>query len=226
MELTPPQARVLGALVEKQLTTPQQYPLTLPALLSACNQTTNREPLVDYDEHTVTAAIDELKRLRLARSVLPSHGRTAVRYRHILDETLALDARQCAVLAVLLLRGPQTTGELRLRTERMAPFEGLDEVARELEYLATREVPLATDIGRRPGQKEERWRCPLVTPAGDAGAGAGPTSDDDVTTGTRTTAPPRPPSALDELRADLAALQSEVADLRRQIDDLRTSLGG
>jgi len=224
MELTPAQARVLGALVEKQLTTPQQYPLTLPALLSACNQTTNREPLVDYDEHTVTAAVDELKRLRLARSVLPSHGRTAVRYRHILDETLALDTRQCALLAVLLLRGPQTTGELRLRTERMAPFEGLDEVAGELEYLATREVPLATDIGRRPGQKEERWRCPLVTPAGD-GAPDGNVPSDDAT-GTGTGAAARPTSALDDLRADLAALQAEVADLRRQIDELRTSLGG
>ncbi len=123
MQLSPECARVLGSLVEKGLATPQQYPLTINALQSACNQTSNREPVVDYDETTVLAALDELKDQKLVRFVLPSHGRSVVRYRQVLDETLGLDARQCAILAVLLLRGPQTIGELRIRTERMARFD-------------------------------------------------------------------------------------------------------
>ena len=129
MQLSPESARVLGSLVEKGLATPQQYPLTINALQSACNQTSNREPVVDYDETTVLAALDALKDQKLVRFVLPSHGRSVVRYRQVLDETLGLDDPQCAILAVLLLRGPQTVGELRIRTERMARFDGLDEVA-------------------------------------------------------------------------------------------------
>ncbi len=162
MQLSPECARVLGSLVEKALTTPQQYPLTLNALVAACNQASNREPVVSYDEATVDAALHDLKDQRLVRFVLPSHGRSVVRYRHVLDETLGLDARQCAILAVLLLRGPQTAGELRIRTERMSQFDGLDEVEHELDLLASREEPLARNVGRRPGQKEERWASLLV----------------------------------------------------------------
>ena len=162
MELSPECARVLGALVEKGLTTPQQYPLTVNALQAACNQTSNREPVVSYDETTVQAALDELKDQRLVRFVLPSHGRSVVRYRHVLDEALGLDNRQCAILAMLLLRGPQTVGELRTRTERMAQFDRLEEVEHELDLLGSREEPLAGNVGRRPGQKEERWATPLV----------------------------------------------------------------
>ncbi len=162
MRLQVEEGRVLGALVEKQLTTPQQYPLTMPSLVAACNQTTNRDPVVTYGEATISSAIDELKKLRLVRSVLPSHGRSAVRYRHVLDETLALDQRQCALLSVLLLRGPQTLGELRARTERMAEFDSLDDIVHELDFLAGREEPMVTRHERRPGQKEERWATPLV----------------------------------------------------------------
>jgi hypothetical protein len=227
MQLSPECARVLGSLMEKALTTPQQYPLTINALVGACNQTSNREPVVTYDETTVLDALDELKDQRLVRFVLPSHGRSVVRYRQVLDETLGLDARQCAILAVLLLRGPQTVGELRTRTERMARFDGLDEIEHELDLLRSREEPLAENIGRRPGQKEERWASPLVE-----------THIDDVTaaTGTR----PGQPSALDpeatgagaveaaldDLRAELRALGSEVAELRQDLDALRASLGG
>ena len=153
---------MLGSLVEKALSTPQQYPLTLSALVAACNQTSNREPVVSYGEQTVETALDELKDLRLVRFVLPSHGRSVVRYRQVLDENLGLDARQSAVLAVLLLRGPQTVGELRLRTERMSRFDGLDEVQHELDLLGARDEPLVTNVGRRPGQKEERWASLLV----------------------------------------------------------------
>jgi uncharacterized protein YceH (UPF0502 family) len=233
MVLTAEEARVLGSLVEKELTTPDQYPLTIKALLAACNQASNRDPVVDYDEGTVMAALDSLKAQRLIRFVLPSHGRTAVRYRHVLDEALGLDSRQCALLAVLVLRGPQTIGELRARTERMAEFDGLDEIDHELRFLSAVAEPLATNLGRRPGQKEERWASPLVAPpvamqpvpptresTGPAervesarhGSPDGVRSDADDTLG--------------ELRSEIAALRSEVVDLRLELNDLRTSLGG
>jgi uncharacterized protein len=212
MLLSPECARVLGALIEKGLATPQQYPLTINALQSACNQTSNREPAVSYDETTVLTALDELKDEKLVRFVLPSHGRSVVRYRQVLDETLALDARQCAVLAVLLLRGPQTIGELRIRTERMATFDSLDEIQHELDLLNTREEPLAHNVGRRQGQKEERWATTLVpAPAPDQPHQPMAAAD---------------PSHDDELRAELAELRAEVADLRQEVHELRESLGG
>src|SRR5665213_4401191 len=124
-ELPADEVRVLGSLIEKRLTTPQQYPLTLNALVLACNQTSNRDPVVHYDESVVESALSQLKDQRLVRFVLPSHGRSVVRYRHVLDEVLGVDDRQLALLAVLLLRGPQTVGELRTRTERMVDFEDL-----------------------------------------------------------------------------------------------------
>ena len=179
MQLSGECARVLGSLVEKGLTTPQQYPLTLSALLAACNQTSNREPVVAYDEATVLLALDELKERRLVRFVLPSHGRSVVRYRQVLDEALGLDDRQCAVLAVLMLRGAQTVGELRLRTERMARFELLSEMEHEMELLGGRDEPLVRNVGRRPGQKEERWATTLLgadeqAPPAAAGGDAAP----------------------------------------------------
>jgi uncharacterized protein YceH (UPF0502 family) len=220
MELSPECARVLGALIEKGLATPQQYPLTVNALQAACNQTSNREPVVSYDETTVLIALDELKDRKLVRFVLPSHGRSVIRYRQVLDEKLALDDRQCAVLAVLLLRGPQTVGEIRIRTERMATFDSLEEIDHELDLLHSREEPLAHNIGRRPGQKEERWATTLV-PAPAPGVGPGP----DPGPGPHPDQP-RSTTSSDELRAELEELRAEVADLRRDIQELRDSLGG
>ena len=153
MQLSVESARVLASLVEKGLTTPQQYPLTVNALLTACNQASNREPVVSYDEATVQSALDELKGLRLVRFVLPSHGRSVVRYRQVLDEALGLDDRQCAVLAVLMLRGAQTVGELRSGPSAWQRFDGLVEVEHELELLASRDEPLVRNVGRRPGQE-------------------------------------------------------------------------
>jgi uncharacterized protein len=219
MQLSAACARVLGSLVEKGLATPQQYPLTINALQSACNQTSNREPVVSYDETTVLAALDELKDQKLVRFVLPSHGRSVVRYRQVLDETLGLDAQQCAILAVLLLRGPQTVGELRIRTERMAKFDSLDEIEHQLEFLGSRDEPLAHNVGRRPGQKEERWATPLV---------AAPDREDPpphAAAGTPMTTP-APANIADDLRSELAELRAEVADLRHELDELRSSLGG
>jgi hypothetical protein len=219
VQLSSEGARILGSLVEKQLTTPQQYPLTINALVAACNQTSNRDPVVDYDEEAVMSALDRLKEQRLVRFVLPSHGRTAVRFRQVLDETLALDARQCAVLGVLLLRGPQTAGELRLRTERMVRFEGIDEIEHELHYMSSRDEPLVTNIGRRPGQKEERWECSL------APASLG---DDALT---HTHAPEidgehgAAADAFGDIRNELTSLRAELAALRGDLDALRHSLG-
>jgi uncharacterized protein YceH (UPF0502 family) len=219
MQLSPECARVLGSLIEKGLATPQQYPLTINALQSACNQTSNREPVVSYDETTVLAALDELKDQKLVRFVLPSHGRSVVRYRQVLDEALGLDAPQCAILAVLLLRGPQTVGELRIRTERMAKFDSLDEIEHQLEFLGSREEPLAHNVGRRPGQKEERWATPLV---------AAPDREEAPSSGAARTPMPTPVPAdmADDLRSELAELRAEVADLRHELDELRSSLGG
>ena len=215
MQLSPECARVLGALIEKGLATPQQYPLTINALQAACNQTSNREPVVNYDETTVLAALDELKDQKLVRFVLPSHGRSVVRYRQVLDEKLALDARQCAILAVLLLRGPQTIGELRIRTERLAKFENLDEIDHELDLLHTREEPLAHNVGRRPGQKEERWATALV--------------DDPDPEQPQRVQPHQAVAATtpdNEWRTELEELRAEVTDLRHEIQELRSSLGG
>ena len=214
MQLSPECARVLGALTEKGLATPQQYPLTINALQAACNQTSNREPVVGYDETSVLAALDELKDQKLVRFVLPSHGRSVVRYRQVLDEAMGLDARQCAILAVLLLRGPQTIGELRIRTERMAAFDGLEEVEHELDLLHTREEPLAHNVGRRPGQKEERWATTLVPR---------PDPDEEPASWRAATTAATPD---DGLRSELAELKAEVADLRHELQELRDSLGG
>jgi uncharacterized protein len=236
MLLTAEEARVLGSLVEKELTTPDQYPLTIKSLLAACNQASNRDPVVDYDEGTVMAALDSLKPQRLIRFVLPSHGRTAVRYRHVLDEALGLDTRQSALLAVLMLRGPQTVGELRIRTERMANFDGLDEIDHELKFLAAVADPLTVSLGRRPGQKEERWATLLLAPP-VAGTPSAATSWAGEILGPlqRFGSSPERPSdgvgadardTLGELRSEIAALRAEVADLRRDLEGLRNSLGG
>jgi hypothetical protein len=220
-------ARVLGSLVEKALTTPQQYPLTLNALVAACNQTTNRDPVVDYEDDTVQAALDELKEMRLVRYVLPSHGRSVVRFRHVLDEALGLDARQGAVLAVLMLRGAQTAGELRIRTERMAPFDDVNEVEHELALLASRDDPLAKNIGRGPGQKEERWVSPVVdTQAEEATAAVGTRPGQPSPVDLEVTGASGDGLSLADLRAELGALGSEVAELRRELVALRASLGG
>jgi uncharacterized protein YceH (UPF0502 family) len=227
MRFSAEEARVIGSLIEKQLTTPDQYPLTLKALVAACNQASNRDPVVSYDEHTVMSTLNELKPQRFIRFVLPSHGRSAVRYRHILDETLALDRRQCALLAVLLLRGPQTVGELRIRTDRMVEFDGLSEIEHELTFMASVDEPLTRNIGRRPGQKEERWACPLVmspTSANRASDNIGPEDDeddeDDEEAGHVAGL-----AAPDDLRSQVAVLRSEVAELRHQLQALKESLG-
>jgi uncharacterized protein YceH (UPF0502 family) len=146
--------RVLGCLIEKQRTTPDAYPLSLNSLRLACNQSTNREPVVEYDERTIRDALQRLARRRWTR-LASDAGSRAAKYRHLLDETLGLSAAELSVLGVLMLRGAQTPGELKTRTERLHPFAGLADVNTTLEGLAERR--LVTRLDRRPGQKEERW---------------------------------------------------------------------
>ena len=153
-ELTPPEQRVLGCLIEKRWTTPDQYPLSLNALRLACNQSTNRDPVTAYDEGTVREAAQRLCLYGLAR-LASGHGSRSVKYRHLAEEALGLDREELAVLAVLLLRGPQTPGELKARTDRMAHLESLGEVDRVLTTLGERDY--ARRLGRRPGQKEDRF---------------------------------------------------------------------
>ena len=148
-ELTPPEQRVLGCLIEKRWTTPDQYPLSLNGLRLACNQSTNRDPVTAYDETTVREAAQRLCLYGLAR-LASGHGSRSVKYRHLAEEALGLGREELAVLAVLLLRGPQTPGELKARTERMAALASLVDVERVLGTLTERGY--ARRLGRRPGQ--------------------------------------------------------------------------
>jgi len=158
MQITPAGGRVLGCLVEKQLTTPQQYPLTRNALSLACSQSTNRDPVVAMDERAVDVALESLRGHRLVRFVQPSSGRVVERCRHVLDEVCDLDVPSVAMLAVLLLRGHQTAGEVRGRAARMVELADVAAAHALLERLAARDEPLVELLPRRPGQKEDRWR--------------------------------------------------------------------
>jgi uncharacterized protein YceH (UPF0502 family) len=209
MELTAPETRVLGCLLEKQLATPNAYPLTLNALVTAANQTSNREPIVNYDDAEVIDALNGLRQKGVARVVLGS-GQRAEKYRHVLEDVWGLDDQHRAVLAVMMLRGPQTVGELRQRTERLARFDSLAEVEQVLRLLANREEPFARRLERGPGQKEARWVELFSGEAAalEAATWAETADDDDA---------PRPKSATDGLREEVAALRDEVAALREQL---------
>jgi uncharacterized protein len=187
--------RVLGSLVEKQRTTPDQYPLSLNALRLACNQATNRDPVVDYDETEIRAALDRLSRRGWVR-LASGPGSRAAKFRHLLDDALGRVPSQIALLAVLMLRGAQTPGELKQRTERLHPFASLKEVDGVLERLIERE--LMARLPRRPGQKETRYRHLL------AGNGAEAAADDDDFV---------PDERYSELEARLARVEEQLTSL-------------
>jgi len=222
VDLTEPEIRVLGCLVEKQKLTPDAYPLSLNSLRLAANQATSRDPVVDYDEATIRAALDRLYRRRWAR--LASTSGRASKYRHLLDDALALPAGELAVLTVLMLRGTQTPGELRQRTDRMHRFADGAEVQAALDGLIARQ--LVARLDRRPGQKEERYAhrlgedAPDATPA--AAAPAAPAAPVAAVPPPPPPAPP-PPSASEER---LAQVERDIAELRSEIAALRDALGG
>ncbi len=194
------EVRVLGCLIEKQRITPDQYPLSLNALRLAANQATNREPVVEYDEGTIRAALDRLGRRGWTRLASGPSSRAA-KFRHLLDEALRLTPSQLALLAVLMLRGPQTVAELRTRTERLYPFPSADDVEQALLELAER--GLVERLPRRPGEREERW-VQLLS-GDDSARGESPTGD---------------VAASSDHDDDRLELEERVARLERQLAEL------
>jgi uncharacterized protein YceH (UPF0502 family) len=212
---------VLGCLLEKQRTTPDQYPLSLNALRLACNQSTNREPVVDYDEATIRDALHRLERRGLVR-LASGAGSRAVKYRHLLDEALPLDRAEHAILCVLMLRGAQTPGELKQRAERMHAFAGLSDVHDALARLIARE--LAIRLERRPGQKEERYAQQL-----EGGVQDGSAASASANVGDSTARPEASPAsgATETARSDdggLEKLRERVERLEREVAELRSAM--
>ena len=220
--LSEEEVRVVGALIEKQVTTPEYYPLTLNALRQACNQLSNRDPVVSFDERTVVWALESLRDRKLVRVVSTAEGRVP-KYRHVLDEALGLKPPEMAVMCVLMLRGAQTVGEIRTRTERLYPFSALSFVETTLEDLMTRDVPLVVRLPRQSGQKESRYAHLLggeveIPPEteGDAGRAAeGATRGARGETGERVA---RLEAELKEVRAELAQLREQFAEFKKQFE--------
>ena len=204
------EARVLGSLVEKDITTPDYYPLSLNALINACNQKNNREPVTNYDEETVRVALRNLSDKRLA-GVAGGADSRVTKYEHRLQEVFNLGRAETAIVCVLLLRGPQTPGELRGRTDRMHRFEHLDDVLSALQQLMRREPPLAKALGRRPGTKEIRYAHLL---SGDVQSWEAPAE-------AASTSPSADFERIVRLEEQLAALQREVTELKQQVADFR-----
>jgi hypothetical protein len=214
--LTAPQARVLGALVEKEVTTPEYYPLSLNALINACNQRSNREPVMALDEEQVRQALHGLEDLRLAGRARSADGRVT-KYEHWLGEAFNFSRAETALVCVLLLRGPQTPGELRGRTERLHRFEEIEDVLAALQKLMERTPPLAAVLPRQPGTKESRYAHLLSGPVESVTAAfaaepafarreAGEDSGHE--------------ERIAQLEATVVELRQEVATLRQKIDDL------
>ena len=201
------EVRVLGSLVEKELTTPEYYPLSLNSLTNACNQKSNRDPVMALTEEEVVRALDSLRFKQL--SVISADGGRVPKYRHLLAEKLGLMPAEQAVLCELLLRGPQTVGELRTRCERMHPFGDLSAVEEVLQELMEREAPMIALMARQPGRKEGRY-AQLFSELPESGA--------------ECTEAPAPEAARQRVMAEnerIAKLEAEVAMLRGEVADLR-----
>jgi uncharacterized protein YceH (UPF0502 family) len=219
-DLDPVEVRVLGCLIEKQRTTPDQYPLSLNALRNACNQTTNRNPIVHYDEEMLRAALQKLGRRRYTR-LASGHTSRSAKYRHLLDEALPLDAAEQAVLAVLLLRGEQTPGELKQRTERMQPFDGI--AALEDCLTGMIDKGFVSELARRPGQKEERYKHNLSDDLDPADVPEG--AELPAVSAAVVPPPPRRDERMDKLEAEVETLRGELTALRDELAALRSELG-
>jgi uncharacterized protein YceH (UPF0502 family) len=207
--LTAIEVRVLGALVEKDLTTPDYYPLSLNALVNACNQKNNRDPVTSLSEDAVREALHSLQEKRLAGPASGADSRVT-KYEHRLQERYNFDRREIAILCVLLLRGPQTPGELRGRTERMHRFDDLDEVQSGLQRLGQREPALVKMLPRVPGTKESRYAHLL---AGDVEGFEPPAPVVPVTSAEA--------ERIARLEEQVATLQGEVTELKQQVADFR-----
>ncbi len=241
LELTANEVRVLGALVEKDRTTPDSYPLSTNALVAACNQKTSRDPVLSLSAADVDAAMLELRQRELARTVKGA-GERSYKHRHVFQAALNLDDEQVSLLAVLMLRGPQTPGELRTRTERYVSFAGTEEVERALGHLASRPEPLVRNLGRGPGQSQDRWIHLLADVDADAPDAEGPAAERAVEPAVAPTEEPRqsglasaPPtatslgpaatSAAAAPAGEVAQLRAEVVELRQLVEQLYDQLG-
>ena len=209
IQLNEIEVRVLGALLEKEITTPDYYPLSLNALINACNQKSNREPVMNLDEGAVREALDSLNGTGLAGPISSAESRVT-KYAHRLQEAFNFDRRETALLCVLFLRGPQTPGELRGRTERMYRFDGLEAVESALHHLIDREPPLVKKLPRLPGTKESRYAHLL---AGEMEA--------EVELNAVSEAAGCETERIARLESEVAALQQEIADLKQQFTDFR-----
>jgi uncharacterized protein len=210
------EARVLGCLLEKERTTPAEYPMTANALMRACNQSTSRTPVVSFDERTVDAALVAMKPRGLVRFV-HSQSNRATKYRQVADEAWGLGAEELAVLCVLLLRGPQTPGELRTRTERLHPFDTPQAIEQVLVVLSQRPDPFVRELERGPGQKEQRWVQLLTGEPSDADLAVGSAA------GSRVVRGGPDPALLERLDAQeqrIVQLEAHVEHLRRLLEDL------
>lgn len=209
-KLTEIEARVVGSLIEKQLTTPEYYPLTLNALVAACNQKTNREPVTAYDEKTVTNALDDLRDKNIVYVFYGSTSRVP-KYKHILPDVYELEPSETAVLCVLMLRGPQTIGELRERTGRLYDFRDLNDVNETLENLIKREEPLVTRLERAPGQSAERYAHLL---SGEVTAYIPP--DRTASRGTAAN-----DERVEKLEQEIETLKTELSTFRQEFEDFK-----
>lgn len=205
--LDPVEIRILGSLMEKQLATPEYYPLTLNALVAACNQKSNREPVMELGESEVERALDRLQDEKLVWRVM---GGRAVRFDHNLDNVWHLNRREKALLTLLFLRGPQTSGELRGRSDRLQSFQTVAEAEETLRDMATHSEPLVRELPRRPGQKEERW-AHLVGGA--------------IVEDAPATAPESSRATSEPLSARVLHLEEQVAELARELRELKAKLG-
>lgn len=220
VELTALQARVVACLIEKAATTPDSYPLTTNALVSACNQSTNRDPVVSYSDRDVDAAMIELREMKLARAVTGS-GHRASKHKHVVDEALDLDGAQLAVLAVLLLRGPQTLKEIATRTERYedGPAGDTDRVDKAIDALTERVDPLVERLQRRPGEREPRIRQ-LWQPSDDM-----PEPERSTELAEGMPDEQRPVARADDLADRVASLEAALAEQTSRLDALLNELG-
>ncbi len=210
--LTETEARVLGSLVEKQLTTPEYYPLTLNALINACNQKNNREPVVSFDESTVSRCLENLRDRNLVYVFYGSTSRVP-KYKHMLPSVYELDPAETAVIDVMLLRGPQTLGELRTRTERLHGFSGLGEIQETLDGLARRDEPLVVRLPVQPGQKEARF-AHLLSGEIDVEAFT-------VAQASRSTRSSDDAERVEKLEEEVVGLRAEVEMLKQTFEEFR-----
>ncbi|HET7418660.1 MAG TPA: YceH family protein [Solirubrobacterales bacterium] len=216
MEPDAVEIRVVGCLVEKQRTTPDAYPLSLNALRLACNQSTNRDPVVDFDEATVSEALRRLA-LRGWTRLASGAGSRARKYRHLLPEALGVDDEELALLTMLMLRGPQTPGELKQRSERLHGFDSLAAVQEALERLIERELVVRQP--RRPGQKEERFEQVLGGADGEETPALGSEGESTSAAGPAATEAAPSEDRLDRIERELGALRAELASLREALGE-------